>query len=292
MPTLSDTLLDPVLNPIVGANAEVRLRVDGNDPFAVGYSGDSSIIAGHNVTTGTDGTYSMNLPANSSLAPPNSYYEIRWKLKDKTVVGPVSIQMPASGGPYSVHDLLYNPTISLSATAGDWTPVHVGAGTVNATITGHYELLTVNLAYVQIALEVTSAWSSVDVLQLTLPASFTVAPGYPMEQALIGFAEVRSGHGVNNGFGLHNAVVGIAHASDDPASGNQTTPPHVRFLCWPKSTTNITGSTTPSGGSAHTHSIDNTRVGDFWQLAFNGVGTPVTVGTNDTLAVSGVIRLA
>jgi hypothetical protein len=116
MPVVTDTVLDPGSVPIrrddgtaAGVTIEVRARGNAENPNVPVYTTTGTIIGPTTVTAGIDGTWSLTLPGNSVLNPPDSWYDVTYRFEDGTVFGPVEIVVPPTGGPYQLQNLLRTP---------------------------------------------------------------------------------------------------------------------------------------------------------------------------------------
>lgn len=146
MPLLVDTLVDPSSTPIVGALAKVRLRTNPNVIGAPGYNPaeDTTIGLVAETSTSDTGSYTFTLDPNSVLMPPNTWYEITFSHEtDAWGIGPVAFVMPATGGPYTLFQILGGGPVGGPPTLTSITITPAGASvapgsTVAFRAIGHY----------------------------------------------------------------------------------------------------------------------------------------------------------
>lgn len=228
MPLLSDKLVDPVLGPRAGASVTVRTRSSPVDLEALAFlaSADQTITGTRTTQTDTDGSWSLTLPGNLDLDPTGTWYEIEFQWGN-TKIGPFAFDMPTTGGPYNLAERVaaFNPPVALTASTGTWTPAWTsnnGTGTVNiADSTGRWDILGANMAALHVGCRVTSAWSGVDVVEVSLPPWFNAVNTW---EALAGGGFIIPRPVV---FGIHHVLQPVIHPADDP---DQQTPPVMRAV--------------------------------------------------------------
>ena len=150
MPVIADTAIDPAGRPLNGATVEIRVSPIIDDPTKPIFRNDTTIVGATLVKTAADGTWTVTLPASSELATPNptgpglSHYEVRF-ISGSYTSSPVKFSMPASGGPYSLHDLtvtipdtpatLLGARMGLNGGSGFWNRVNNGLNGNTADLT-------------------------------------------------------------------------------------------------------------------------------------------------------------
>ncbi|HEY1820409.1 MAG TPA: hypothetical protein VGG83_10800 [Trebonia sp.] len=110
MPIVQSAATDAGSNAL--ANIAVRITLMTGTPGVPGYLADADIISATSVTTAQDGAWSATLTGNSEITPANTYYQV---LEGNAVS---NIVVPASGGPYSLIELLVTPPTPAAAGIG------------------------------------------------------------------------------------------------------------------------------------------------------------------------------
>jgi hypothetical protein len=122
--TVQGTALDAGGNPVPFATIHVALVT--SSPSTPGYSAGGEIIATYQTSATQTGAWSITLTPNTAITPANTYYTI--------AEGSISVSdvvVPASGGPYTLAEILVTPPPTPSAPG--ITGVQVAA---NGTVTG------------------------------------------------------------------------------------------------------------------------------------------------------------
>lgn len=101
--TVQNTVTDPAGQPVYQAVVTIKLVISSTGVIQPGYTTTSTIAAVYQTTTSTTGAWSVALTPNSTITPSNTYYEVWENGQLSTIV------VPASGGPYTVEQLLVTP---------------------------------------------------------------------------------------------------------------------------------------------------------------------------------------
>jgi len=121
MTVIQGTALDSGQSPI--AHAQVRITLVTGTPTMPGYTAAGELIGPHPVLADTNGVWSIDLVPNSQITPPNTYYQVT------EANGTSMIQVPDSGGPYSVGAVLVTTPPPLGSLGMTGVQVAVG-GTI------------------------------------------------------------------------------------------------------------------------------------------------------------------
>lgn len=88
------------------ARARVTIRlVAGDGATDAGYTSDGTVVGPYTAVSGSDGSWQVDLPANSTITPANTYYQVT----ERPVGGSAYVHgvvVPASGGPVELVDVL------------------------------------------------------------------------------------------------------------------------------------------------------------------------------------------
>jgi hypothetical protein len=121
MTVVQGTALDSGKSPL--AHAQVRVTLVTGTPTMPGYSTLGELIGPHTALTDDTGAWSIDLVPNNQITPPGTYYLVT------EANGTSMIEVPDSGGPYSVGSILVTTPPPLGSMGLTGVQVAVG-GTV------------------------------------------------------------------------------------------------------------------------------------------------------------------
>lgn len=133
MPTIQSTVKPPAG---AAARAQVRIRLVTGARTTPGYTTAGDIIGPTIIQTNDTGEWTADLPANSTITPANTYYEIVEEYPATGERGTSTIIVPPTGGPYTVKQLLVQPppTPALPAATTDYVDTATAAALAAANV--------------------------------------------------------------------------------------------------------------------------------------------------------------
>jgi hypothetical protein len=145
MTTVTNTVLLPDGSPAVHSTVVVRLIASENpEQEAQGYTTAGEVVGEKRPTVASDGRWTLELPANSTITPAGTVYQVVTQAPGRPrVIDYISV--PATGGPYTVRELLTDPpgalpSAPLTAHTALTTNVHGITNTANLVYTNDARL--------------------------------------------------------------------------------------------------------------------------------------------------------
>lgn len=253
MTVVQGTALDAAKAPV--PNAQIRITLVTGTAGLPGYTTDGELVAPHTVRADETGVWSVDLPSTNSITPAETHYEF-WES------GAVSTaQVPDSGGPHQLKDILVTPPPTPAALGITAVKVAVG-GTVEGS---RPEFNLIPGPGMQIGAVDNAATNSVDVT-LTSTGGASPATTIVTEEAYGQAADV----GVLGSFAREDHT----HGSPDLA----TTAPHASA---PGDAAAVGTDTVPARGD-HVHAREAFAA----VIALDAFGTASSDGVADTLSRS------
>jgi hypothetical protein len=96
-------LTDPTGRPMQRHRVNISVRAPGFTAL------QSAVATSVTLDTGEDGRWETPLIPNASYVTPGSWYHVDWRVHPGDVNAEFDFQVPASGGPFELGDLLYAP---------------------------------------------------------------------------------------------------------------------------------------------------------------------------------------
>lgn len=110
MTVIQNTVRDPAGRAVAGAAVRIRL-IAGDAPGTPGYTSTGTVLGAYTATAGLDGTWSVDLPANTTITPDDTYYQVAEHTPGQAAGYVSYIEVPSAGGPYQLSSiLLADPT--------------------------------------------------------------------------------------------------------------------------------------------------------------------------------------